>query len=523
MLFSSYVFIFGFLPIALILFYLGSRYSGKVGMAILTILSLAFYTWWRPSQTWILLFSIAFNYVLGNRIQRDREHNLSAQVKLWLWFGLVVDLGLLCYFKYTMFIVDNFNAAGTEWNVGHIILPLGISFFTFQKIAWLIDSAWGVAKKTSFLEFSLFASFFPQLIAGPIVHYKEVIPQFRHKLFGSLKWRNLMVGMVIFVIGLSKKVVIADSIAVYLNPIYNLAAANHGAIDFRTAWLIAVSFTLQVYFDFSGYSDMAIGLARMFGILLPLNFHSPLRASSIIDYWRRWHMTLQRFIVSYLFQPLSVPLNRFVAHRNIDGWAAFGIGIMLPSFVTFFVLGVWHGAGWGFVAYGTLNAVYVSVNEMWREFKKRKRKRARKLNLPPSAEAQIGGRIFYHLLTLCCILVGNMFFRAVTLGDGLAIFQGMVGFNGIGEMTMLDGHVDLILLLLIAAAVAIIALMPNTQQIMARFRPAVNFELWRGESPALLRWQWKPNAGGILFVGFLLAAAVILIDRGETVFLYFNF
>ncbi|HPU15974.1 MAG TPA: MBOAT family protein, partial [Polymorphobacter sp.] len=185
MLFSSYIFIFGFLPAALVLFYLASRFSGKAGMAVLTLMSLGFYTWWRPDQLWILLFSIIFNYFLGNRIQNDRAHDRPGRVKLWLWIGLTVDISLLAYFKYTMFAVENINAvAGTSWDVGHIILPLGISFFTFQKIAWLIDSAWGVAKKTSFLEFSLFASFFPQLIAGPIVHYKEVIPQFHHKLFG---------------------------------------------------------------------------------------------------------------------------------------------------------------------------------------------------------------------------------------------------------------------------------------------------------------------------------------------------
>ncbi|MGL4543416.1 MAG: MBOAT family O-acyltransferase, partial [Polymorphobacter sp.] len=508
----------------LVLFYLASRFSGKAGMAVLTLLSLGFYTYWMPGQLWILLFSIVFNYTLGSWIQRDRAADRPGRVKTWLWIGLTVDLALLGYFKYTLFVVDNINLfGGTNWDVGQILLPLGISFFTFQKIAWLIDSAWGVAKKTSFLEFSLFAAFFPQLIAGPIVHYKEVIPQFHHRLFGSLIWRNLMVGLVIFAIGLFKKVVIADSIAGYLNPMYDIAAANPGAIDFRTGWLIAVSFTLQVYFDFSGYSDMAIGLARMFGILLPLNFHSPLRAASIIDYWRRWHMTLQRFIVSYLFQPLSVPLNRFVANRNIDGWTAFGIGIMLPSFITFFILGVWHGAGWGFVAYGLLNAVYVSVNELWREHKKRARKRARKLKLPAPADPGFAERFGYHVLTLCCILVGNMFFRAVTLADGLAILRAMAGLNGFGMTALFDDHAAPMLFGLLAAAALIVAVMPNTQQIMARFRPAVNFATWRHEAPALLRWQWKPDALGIAYIGFLLAVALVLIERGEAIFLYFNF
>lgn len=524
MLFSSYPFIFGFLPIALVLFYLAARFGRAPATAALSIASLGFYTYWRPDQLWILLFSIAFNYLLGVQIQKDRAAERHGRVKAVLWFGLTVDISLLCYFKYTMFVVENVNlVAGTDWNVGHIILPLGISFFTFQKIAWLIDSAWGVARKSSFLEFSLFASFFPQLIAGPIVHYKEVIPQFRHKLFGTLIMRNLMVGLVIFAIGLFKKVVIADSIAAYLNPMYTAAAAHHGAIDFRTGWLIAVSFTLQVYFDFSGYSDMAIGLARMFGILLPLNFHSPLRAPSVIDYWRRWHMTLQRFIVSYLFQPMSLPFNRFVSNHNIGGWAAFGVGIMVPSFITFFILGIWHGAGWGFVVYGLLNAMYVSVNELWREYKKRKRKAARKAKLPPLPEAGIGERVFYHVLTLTCVFTGNMFFRAEALGDGIAIFKAMFGFNGVALAPAFASYAAPALLALLGFGALIITFMPNTQQIMARYRPAVNFALWRSEAPALLAWQWRPNAIGITYIGFLLFAGVVLIQRGEAIFLYFNF
>lgn len=523
MLFSSYPFIFGFLPLALLLFYAAARFGRTAAMATLAVLSLGFYTYWYPAHLPILLFSIGFNYVLGRRIQDDRAAGNTARVQRTLYFGLIVDLALLVYFKYTMFVLANINAvAGTDWTLGNIILPLGISFFTFQKIAYLVDSARGDAQKTGLVEFGLFASFFPQLIAGPIVHYKEVIPQFQERLFGTLQARNLLIGLAIFAIGLFKKVVIADTIANYLNPLYDLAAANPQAIAAATGWTIAISFTLQVYFDFSGYSDMAIGLARMFGVRLPLNFHSPLRAASIIDYWRRWHMTLQRFIVTYLFTPLSVPFNRFVAERDMKGWPAFLLGVSVPSFITFFILGVWHGAGWGFVMYGLLNAVYVSVNEAWRERRKRRRRAAKKAKLPFTEPGRFD-IAFYHLLTLACVLVGNMFFRALTFTDGAAIFTGMAGFKGFAQPAIFAPLTPPALYALLALAALIVATMPNTQQIMTRFRPAVNWHQWHDQSPAPVMWRWRPTPAGLAFIGVTLFLSVALIQRGQAIFLYFNF
>jgi alginate O-acetyltransferase complex protein AlgI len=523
MLFSSYPFIFGFLPLALLLFYGTARLGRMPAMVMLTLLSLGFYTYWRPQDLWVLLFSITFNYVLGGQIQRDRAADRLGRMRALLRFGVCVDLGLLIYFKYTGFIVENINlAAGTDWTINTIILPLGISFFTFQKIAYLVDSARGEAKKTGFVELSLFASFFPQLIAGPISHYREVIPQFHERLFGRLQARNIMVGLVLFAIGLFKKVIIADSIAAYLNPMYTLAAANHGAIDFATAWTIAIAYTLQLYFDFSGYTDMAIGLGRMFGVRLPLNFHSPLRAASIIDYWRRWHMTLQRFIVIYVFTPLSVPLNRFAIERGFTGWSSFFICVAIPSFLTFFIMGVWHGAGWGFVVYGLLNAFYVSVNEAWRERRKRRRRvlRKQKIEMPAPGVAE---RIGYHVLTLACVFVGNMFFRALTFWDGASIFKGMIGVNGFTQLPMFAVMAPPLLFGLMAIAALLVAFMPNTQQIMTRYRPAVNWRLWRAEAPAMIMWRWRPTPAGLVYIGVILFFGLAMIERGQAIFLYFNF
>ncbi len=523
MLFSSYQFIFGFLPLALIAFYSVARFGRIPAMVTLAVLSLGFYTYWRPQDLWILLFTITFNYLVGGQIQRDRAAGRDARRRWLLYFGVSVDLGMLIYFKYTNFIVENLNlATGGDWNVARIILPLGISFFTFQKIAYLVDSSRGEARKTGFIEFGLFASFFPQLIAGPISHYREVIPQFHNRLFGRPEARNMLVGLAIFAFGLGKKVIIADSIALFHNPLYAAAVAAPGSIDLVTGWTIAVSYTLQLYFDFSGYSDMAIGLARMFGIRLPLNFHSPLRAASIIDYWRRWHMTLQRFIVTYVFTPLSLPLNRFAIGRDMTGWTGFFFMVAVPSFLTFFIMGVWHGAGWGFVVYGLLNAFYVSVNEAWRERRKRRRRQARK-EKRAFAEIGVAERIFYHVLTLACVFLGNMFFRAESLADGIAVFKGMAGLGGIAATGAFAAKMPPILYAMMLVAAIIVAVMPNTQQIMTRFRPAVNWRLWKDEAPAAIMWRWRPTAAGIAYIAVLLFFSVAIIERGQAVFLYFNF
>jgi D-alanyl-lipoteichoic acid acyltransferase DltB (MBOAT superfamily) len=521
MLFNSYVFIFGFLPFAFVAFHIARFLGRQAAMWMLAIASIGFYAWWLPSQTWILLVSIAANYVLGHYIQEHRETR-PGLAKAILTAGLVLDLGALFYFKYTMFFLANVKIlAGADWVVPHIVLPLGISFFTFQKIAYLVDCARGEAKRTTIGEFALFASFFPQLIAGPIVHHKEIIPQFRRPDFGRLQWSDVLVGLSIFSIGLFKKVVIADSIAGYFNPAYKAAVAS-GRVDFSTGWLLALSWTLQLYFDFSGYSDMAIGLARMFGVKLPLNFHSPLRAASITDYWRRWHMSLQRFVVAYIFQPLAVPLNRLAARLGAKGWSEFVIAVGMPSFLTFFILGVWHGAGWNFVVFGVLNGLYVATNEAWREVKRRRRRALRKAGQPATVEGSLE-RGAYHLLTLVCALTANMFFRANSLHDGLQIARGMFGLNGLASSPELAAYAKPLFLALLAGAAAVVAFLPNTQQIMCNYRPAVNWPQWRGVSTAPLAWVWRPTWLMLLYIAAAFFLGVEFIQAGQQVFIYFNF
>lgn len=511
MLFNSFIFLFGFLPLALIVTYALGRYRQTAAKLALTLLSLGFYAWWRPLHLPLLLGSIGFNYLVGDRIQRAQGDGRSRAVRHWLAFGLLVDIGLLGWFKYANFVAD---VAG--FTLEAIALPLAISFFTFQKIAYLIDSARGEARRMSLLDFSLFAAFFPQLIAGPIVHYKEIVPQLTSPLFGRPIWRNVTVGLVIFAIGLFKKTVIADTLAAFVPDLFAAAAAPGAGLV--AGWLAAITFTLQLYFDFSGYSDMAIGLGRMFGVKLPLNFHSPLRAGNIIDYWRRWHMTLQRFIVAYIFQPLAVPLNRYAATQGLGGWSLFAVGVGVPSFITFVVIGIWHGAGWTFVAFGVMHALYICINEAWRERRKLKKRRLKKagVKMADPAGLEIAG---YHLLTLVAVIAGNVMFRAESVRDAVSIWGAMA--RPVAGMAVPGLGVEL--LLTIAIATLIVALAPNTQQIMRRYDPAHNWREWAGVAPSRLDWTWTPTPLGIMLAGMTLSIGIAFIQRGGAVFLYFNF
>ena len=521
MLFNSFIFIFGFLPVAFVAFYAARRAGRLAAMWVLTVASLGFYAVWLPSQSWILLVSIVVNYIVGHYIQKFRERSPAIATTL-LCLGLAANLGNLIYFKYIMFILYNTNRfLETDFVVPHIILPLGISFFTFQKIAYLVDCARGEAKNTTVSEFALFAAFFPQLISGPIVHHKEIIPQFRKPTFGRLRWSNVLVGLSIFSIGLFKKTVIADTLSAYFSPTYK-AAVTAGAVDPMTGWLIAVAWTLQVYFDFSGYSDMAIGLARMFGVRLPLNFHSPLRAASITDYWRRWHMSLQRFVVSYIFQPLAVPLNRLAAKYNTRGWPAFAMTVAAPSFITFFVLGVWHGAGWNYVVFGLMSGAYISINEAYREMKRRRRRTLRQLGKPAPEEGPLR-LTFYHVLTLVCALTANMFFRAGSLHEGVMIARGMWGLNGFRSNPALAGLATPGFVAALVVATLIVAFLPNTQQIMRNYRPAVNWSLWRDVGRPVLTWTWRPTLPNLLYISIAFFLGVEFIQRGSEIFVYFNF
>ena len=304
MLFNSYQFIFLFLPIVLAGFFLLSRKNSEYPIIWLVVASLFFYGWWNPVYLLLIVASMLINYSLGRVLSETGQY--SPKRRKWtLIIGITLNLSTLGYYKYAGFFVENINKlTDTDFNLEEIILPLAISFFTFQQIAYLVDAYRGITKEYRFIHYALFVTFFPQLIAGPIVHHKEMLPQFLRVTSLKRNIENFSVGITIFAIGLFKKSVLADSVAQYASPVFD-AAATGETVSFFVAWGGALAYTMQLYFDFSGYSDMAIGGDRMFGIKLPLHFHSPYKSTTIVDFWLRSHMTLSRFLLDYLYLRLG--------------------------------------------------------------------------------------------------------------------------------------------------------------------------------------------------------------------------
>ena len=522
MLFNSYVFLFFFLPVTLVGFHLiGKQGYHKVAVSWLVGASLFFYGWWNPAYLGLILGSILFNYAVGFSLL-GRPH------KLTLFLGVAGNLGVLGYFKYANFFIDNINAlTSNDIILEQIILPLGISFFTFQQITYLVDAYRGETREYNFLHYCLFVVFFPQLIAGPIVHHKEMLPQFAKDALYGLKSRNLAVGFTIFIIGLFKKVVLADGIAVHATSVF--AGAEHGVyLTFFEAWGGALAYSFQLYFDFSGYSDMAIGLARMFGIRLPLNFNSPFKATSIIDFWRRWHITLSRFLRDYLYIPLG---------GNRKGEARRFTNLMIAMLLG----GLWHGAGWNFILFGLAHGTYIVICGAWVKVKKNISDYS---VIKPTVVANSIGRV----ITFLAVVLAFVPFRAESMDGASNMLAAMLGGHGLSLSPSLIGRIGNVEQWLlehgvvfhgmfhnhafganpkwgIAWVVALFlasTLLPNTQQLLRRYRPAL--ETYKDEIPCLRhRWiEWRPTAPWALFTfGVFIITILSLTQASE--FLYFQF
>lgn len=407
MLFNSPEFILGFLPITLLGYYLLAL-SGRsrLVMCWLTLASLFFYGWWNISYVALLLCSVTFNFLMGHQIVRHRKKYLG---RVLLIIGIATNLGVLGYFKYADFFVENFNYLfQQQLNIGDIVLPLAISFFTFQQITYLADSLAGSVGERDPLSYSLFVLFFPQLIAGPIVHHQEMLPQFDGSRVFSFDQTRFTDGLTIFFLGLFKKVVFADTIAQFSSPVFR--AAKQGIdISFFEAWSGALGYTFQLYFDFSGYSDMAVGIALMFGIVLPLNFNSPYKATSVIEFWRRWHITLSRFLKDYLYIPLG---------GNRKGPSQRQVNLL----ITMLLGGLWHGANWTFVAWGALHGFYLIVNHSWAHINDR-------LSLIP--RDNLIWRWLCWIITFIAVMIGWVLFRAESFPAAINILKGMIGLQGV--------------------------------------------------------------------------------------------
>lgn len=484
MLFSSYEFLLGFLPITVIVYFLLLRARLIVAAkAWLIIASLFFYSWWNPIYLPLLLISIAFNFTLGSTLAKT---STIAPKKALLIFGITANVALLGYFKYADFFIETTNdIAGTNFNLVHVILPLGLSFITFQKIAYLVDSYKGKTHEYNLLNFSLFVTFFPQLIAGPIVHHAEVMPQFdrlKNKFFNS---RNFALGMMTFTIGLFKKVIIADTFAIWANKGFDEAPV----LSFLEAWATSLSYTLQLYFDFSGYTDMALGAALLFNIHLPPNFNSPYKARNIQDFWRRWHMTLSRFLRDYVYIPLGG--NRygdFITYRNLV--------------LTFLIGGFWHGAGWTFIFWGFLHGAALVVQHMWGKL-----------------------RISMHyllawLITFNFVNIAWVFFRAKEWDDAIKVLKGMVGLSGFALPNALAPYLKPLSQYGVEFGAYLAGIQGNEWTliyIVAALILAVAFN-----NSNQMRATFKPTASSAVFAAILFVAALMQL-HAPSEFLYFDF
>ena len=512
MLFNSLPFIFLFLPVVVAGFFVLGRKSPMSAAAWLTLASLFFYGWWNPLYVGLLVLSMVFNYRAGVAIAQQRSRGL-------LTLAVAADLALLAYYKYANFFVDNLNAAlQTQLSLGEIILPLGISFFTFTQIAFLVDAYQGKAREYNFVHFALFVTYFPHLIAGPILHHAEMMPQFARRDIYAPDAAKLAAGVTLFVLGLTKKVLIADGVGAYVAPFFD-AARGGTMLTLVEAWCGALAYTFQLYFDFSGYSDMAVGLSLLFGVRLPANFHSPYKAVNIIDFWRRWHMTLSRFLRDYLYVPLG---------GNRKGPARRYINL----FVTMLLGGLWHGAGWTFVLWGALHGVYLCVNHGWRAL-------YHALGFG-AKQSSAWGRALARGITFVAVVVGWVVFRADSLSTAQTILHGMAGHNGFAlpdhwlakwgaagawlsaQGVMFSdtrGMVTTGLIYWIIALLMVVWLAPNTQQIMSRARPVLDT---RGDDDAQRWWRWR--AAPWLAAPLAVLALVVVVNlHKKSEFLYFQF
>lgn len=538
MLFNSYLYILGFLPVTIAGYLVLGRFSKPWALGWLILASVVFYGWWRPLNLLIIGPSLAVNYLLGRAILGMMADTGKARLRnTLLVIGVIFNVCFLGYFKYANFALSVANdVGGTEFVFKNIILPLGISFITFQKIAFLIDIAGGRIKSFTLRDFLLFVMFFPQLIAGPIVHYPETIPQFQR---AETRYDPTLyaMGITLFCFGLFKKVVLADGIAAHVTPIYSYAATGE-VVTLLQGWLAALGFTLQIYFDFSGYTDMACGAALFFGIRLPFNFNSPLRATSIVDFWLRWHVTLTRFLTAYVFNAITLRLTRkrvvarlpMLKARGSNLWAFFHL-IAWPILFTMLLSGIWHGAGYTFVLWGLMHGLYLVINHAWRQYGPRPANPA----VPKSAWTVSAS----FLVTFLAVVVAQVVFRAPDVATAVNVIKGMFGLGGVSlpgrlaamtglpPMRVLEGVVDVrefaTASAYTVALLAIALLMPNTLQMMSRHDPV----LQTPKQPPFIagtRWTvyWAPNVVWMLAITGMAAISMLWLT-GKSEFLYWQF
>lgn len=508
MIFNSIEFLAVFLPLAFAGFVLADRVGGRDTLpTYVAAVSILFYGQFSPTLAAILCVSIAFNYLAGGAIIRAKAGKGGAGGILA--GAIVANIAALGYFKYTNFLIQIANDLGAM-GIDHlsIVLPVGISFYTFVQIGYLVDCYGGqIEERPSLARYATFAAFFPAVTAGPLVMSREMLGQMND--WRAFEPRRIGVGVAVFTAGMFKKVVLADAIAPFANTAFDGVSAGM-AIDAATAWAGSLAYSLQLYFDFSGYSDMAIGLGLVFGLRLPLNFNSPFKATSISEFWRRWHMTMTRFFTTYLYTPMAVRGMRRVMGRPKDAPASrlerYLVTAGGPVLFTFIVAGIWHGAGWTFVVYGLVHGVALAINHAWREF--------RMPEISPIAG---------WTLTMAVVVSGLVVFRAPDLGTAVAIWTQMWTFGALDAAA--NGATEMVRMDLISAAAfilvlgATVLLMPNTQQLTGSDRVSSD-DVPTASLPTELRW--KPSPGWAVAVGLVLVIGIGKLGADSS-FLYYQF
>lgn len=504
MLFNSATFLLFFLPAVCFGYQIAAKFGKRSTIGWLAVMSVVFYSWWDWRFVFVLVGSMLVNFTASRLIAAAPT---PERKKFWMIAGIVADLGGLFWFKYMIHVLRFFTSIGLgrhTWT--DIALPLGISFFTFTQIGYLVDLSQSQAEPQNIVEYALFVMFFPHLIAGPIIHHKEMMPQFLEKRDPRLSGDDMLAGISWFVLGLAKKCIIADNLA----PVAETAFASAHRLPGIQAWIGLLTYSLQLYFDFSGYSDMAIGLARMFSIRFPMNFNSPYKAIDVIDFWQRWHMTLTRYLTLYLYNPISLAVNRHrlrvgkkvsqKAARTIPGFTTM---IAWPTIATMILVGIWHGAGFQFMIFGLLHGIYLTANHAWRLFRGEAALRRK-----PTALERAG----YVLLTYLAVLIGQVFFRANGTGDAVAYLAGMVGLRGIGH---LNGILPIYATPMVVIGLVVVWFTPNTQEILGQDGYAIRSRIWSWMS-------WRPSLQWSLVMGMLFFVALLYLNKSST-FLYFQF
>ena len=516
MLFNSPHFLFLFLPVSMLGFHVLGRYGRRAVIAWLSLVSVFFYTLWNPPYVLLLLGSIAINYLWATYIATAAAGSVLR--RRLLLCGVAFNLLTLFYFKYlvrAILLLNFFHL--TNLRPHPILLPLGISFFTFTQISYLVDLAQEQADRQDFLSYLLFVTFFPHLIAGPILHHKEMMPQFRNTNRFALHSSDVSLGLTWFLLGLAKKVLIADNLMGFADTTF----LHAGSLTSASAITGLVAYTMQLYFDFSGYSDMAIGLARIFSIRFPLNFDSPYKATSVTEFWQRWHITLTRYITLYLYNPIlmAVQRQRLASGRKISRKAmatpsGFIAMVAYPTLATMLLTGLWHGAGLQFLIFGLIHGIYLTANQAWRHFRQ-------PAPLPPTGLVRLG------LMTGVYIQVtfALIFFRSSSISTALELLHDIMGAHGLGSLTNLKNG------WMAFALFPVVWFLPNTQQFLGQERtvqvptpgPSAPTTLAHEQAPSLFaRIRWSPTLGWGVVMAALFFAVLVELDR-PAAFLYFQF